>query len=214
VDRVRGVSVSAVRAVLPIVLLTVVFAITLGVVYYVRAQLAPAGLQWPSAFDTALSTLTSFGTLVVIVALAALVIYVLLSVLGGGVAGRFATPWVPSLQTPVLVYMPIVSPLEALKILAETAVRAVRSRARVGVIGGLLALIALAILVLVIGIAIAVGSQVLMQFNQTTGSIPRPVGILLTTISNFANIIILVVLAAIIIVILLSAFGGVARGGR
>jgi hypothetical protein len=208
------VSVAAVRAVLPIALLTVVFAIVLGVVYYVRAQLTPAGLQWPSAFDTALNTLTGFGTLVVIVALAALVIYVLVSVLGGGVAGRFATLGAPGLQTPVLVYMPVVSPLEALKILAETAVRAVRSRARTGVMGGLQVLIVIAVLVLVIGIAIAVGSQVLIQFNQTTGSIPRPVGTLLTTISNFANIIILVVLAAVIITILLSAFGGIARGGR
>jgi hypothetical protein len=208
------VSVAAVRAVLPIALLTVVFAIVLGVVYYVRAQLAPAGLQWPSAFDTALNTLTSFGTLVVIVALAALVIYVLLSVLGGGVAGRFATLGVPGMQMPALVYVPIMSPLEALKVLAETAVRATRSRARVGVVGGLQVLIAIAALVLVIGIAIAVGGQVITQFNQTAGSIPRPVGTLLTTISNFANIIILVVLAAVIITILLSAFGGIARGGR
>jgi hypothetical protein len=208
------VSVAAVRAVLPIALLTVVFAIVLGVVYFVKAQLGPAGLQWPSAFDAALNTLTGFGALIVIVALAALVLYVLLSTLGGRVAGRFATLGVPGLQTPVLVYMPMVSPLEALKILAETAVRAVRSRARAGVIGGLQALIAIAALVLVIGIAIAVGGQVITQFNETTGSIPKPVGTLLTTISNFANIIILVVLAAIIIVILLSAFGGVTKGGR
>jgi hypothetical protein len=208
------VSVAAVRAVLPIALLTVVFAIVLGVVYYVKSQLTPAGLTWPSAFDTALNTLTGFGTLVVIVALAALVMFVLLSVLGGRVAGRFATPWVPGMSTPVLVYMPIISPLEALKALAETAVRAVRSRARVGVVGGLQVLIVIAALVLIIGIAIAVGSQVITQFNQTTGSIPRPVGTLLTTISNFANIIILVTLAAVIIAILLSAFGGIARGGR
>ncbi|MCC5990119.1 MAG: hypothetical protein LM558_01225 [Thermosphaera sp.] len=207
-------SVVAVRAVLPIVLLTVVFAITLGVVYYVKAQLNPAGLQWPSAFDTALSTLTSFGTLVVIVALATLVIFVLLNVLDGRVAGRFITLGAPDMGTPVLVYMPVVSPLEALKILAETAVRAVRGRARAGVVGGLLVLISIAVLVLVIGIAIAVGSQVITAFNQTTGSIPKPVGTLLTTISNFANIIVLVTLAAVIILILLSAFGGIARGGR
>jgi len=55
------VSVAAVRAVLPIVLLTVVFAIVLGVVYYVKSQLTPAGLQWPSVFDATLNTLTSFG---------------------------------------------------------------------------------------------------------------------------------------------------------
>jgi hypothetical protein len=211
---VRGVSVAAVRAVLPIALLTVVFAIVLGVVYYVRSQLGPAGLQWPSAFDTALNTLTSFGTLVVIVALAALVIFVLFNVLGGRVAGRFVTLGAPGMSTPVLVYMPVMPPLEALKTLAETAVRAVRSRARAGVAGGLLVLISIAALVLIIGIAIAVGSQVITQFNQTTGSIPRPVGTLLTTISNFANIIILVGLAAVIIAILLSAFGGIVRGGR
>jgi hypothetical protein len=82
------------------------------------------------------------------------------------------------------------------------------------VVGGLQVLIVIAVLVLVIGIAIAVGSQVITQFNQTTGSIPRPVGTLLTTISNFANIIILVTLAAVIIAILLSAFGGITRGGR
>jgi hypothetical protein len=208
------VSVAAVRAVLPIALLTVVFAIVLGVVYYVKAQLTPAGLQWPSAFDTALNTLTGFGSLIVIVALAALVIFVLLTALGGGVAGRFIALGAPGMSTPVLVYMPIVSPLEALKILAETAVRAVRNRARAGVVGGLLALVSIAVLVLVIGIAIAVGSQVITAFNQTTGGIPRPVGALLTTISNFANIIILVVLAAVIIAILLSAFGGISRGGR
>jgi hypothetical protein len=208
------VSVAAVRAVLPIALLTVVFAIVLGVVYYVRSQLGPAGLAWPSAFDTALNILTSFGTIVVIVALAALVIFVLLSTLGGGIAGRFVTLWVPGMSTPVLVYMPVVSPLEALKTLAETAVRAVRSRVRAGVAGGLLALIAIAVLVLVIGIAMAVGSQVIAQFNATTGSIPKPVGNLLTTISNFSIIIIIVVLASVMITILLSAFGGIARGGR
>jgi len=208
------VSVAAVRAVLPIVLLTVVFAIVLGVVYYVKAQLGPAGLQWPSAFDTALSTLTSFGTLVVIVALATLVIFVLLNVLGGGVGARFVVPSMPGMSTPVLVYMPVITPLEALKVLAKTAVRAVRSRARAGVAGGLLVLISIAVLVLIIGIAIAVGSQVITAFNQTTGSIPKPVGTLLTTISNFANIIVLVTLAAVIIFILLSAFGGIARGGR
>jgi hypothetical protein len=211
---VRGVSVAAVRAVLPIVLLTVVFAITLGVVYYVRSQLTPAGLQWPSAFDTSLNTLTNFGTLTVIVSLAALVIFVLFSVLAGRVAGRFVTLGAPGMSTPVLVYMPVVSPLEALKVLVETAVRAVRSRARAGVAGGLLVLVSVAVLVLIIGIAIAVGSQVITQFNQTTGSIPRPVGTLLTTIANFSNIIILVTLAAVIIFILLSAFGGIARGGR
>jgi len=208
------VSVAAVRAVLPIALLTVVFALVLGVVYYVRSQLTPAGLTWPSAFDAALSTLTGFGTLVVIVALAALVIFVLVSVLGGGIRARFVVPAMPGMSTPVLVYMPVVSPLEALKTLAETAVRAVRSRARAGVAGGLLVLISIAALVLVIGIAIAVGSQVITQFNQTTGSIPRPVGNLLTTIANFSNIIILVTLATVIIAILMSAFGGLVRGGR
>jgi hypothetical protein len=212
---VRGVSVSAVRAVLPVVLLTVVFAIVIGVVYYVRGQLTPAGLTWPSAFDTALNTLTSFGTLVVIVALAALVIFVLISTLGASnVAGRFVTLGAPGMSTPALVYMPIMSPLEALKILAETGVRAVRSRARAGITGGLLVLVAIAVLVLVIGIGVAVGSQVIAQFNQTTGTIPRPVGALLTTISNFANIIILISLAAVIIAILLSAFGSMARAGR
>jgi hypothetical protein len=212
---VRGVSVAAVRAVLPVVLLTVVFAIVIGVVYYVKGQLTPAGLTWPSAFDTALNTLTSFGTLVVIVALAALVIFVLISTLGGGgMAGRFVTLGAPGMNTPVLAYMPIMSPLEALKILAEAAVRAVRSRARAGITGGLLVLVAIAVLVLVIGIGVAVGSQVIAQFNQTTGSIPGPVGALLTTISNFANIIILISLAAVIIAILLSAFGSMARAGR
>jgi hypothetical protein len=208
------VSVAAVRAVLPIALLTVVFAITLGVVYYVKSQLGPAGLTWPSAFDTALNTLTSFGTLIVIVALAALVIFVLFNVLGGGVRARFVAPAIPGMGTVALAYMPVITPLEALKVLAETAVRAVRSRTRAGVAGGLLVLIAIAVLVLIIGIAVAVGNQVITQFNQTTGSIPRPVGTLLTTISNFANIIILVTLAAVIIAILLSAFGGIARGGR
>ena len=208
-------SVAAVRAVLPVVLLTVVFAIVLGVVFYVKEQLTPAGLTWPSAFDTALNTLTSFGTLAVIVALAALVIFVLLSTLGGsGIAGRFVTLGVPGMSTPVLVYVPIMSPLEALKILAEATVRAVRSRARTGVAGGLLVLIAVAALVLIIGIAIAVGREVIIQFNQTTGTIPGPVGTLLTTISNFANIIILISLAAVIIAILLSAFGSMARAGR
>ncbi len=207
-------SVAAVRTVLPVALLTVVFAIVLGVVYYVKAQLGPTGLTWPSAFDTALNTLTSFGTLVVIVSLAALVIFALLATLGGRVMGRFVTLGAPGMSTPVLVYMPVMSPLEALKALAETAVRAVRSRARAGIAGGLLVLVSIAVLVLIIGIAIAVGSQVITQFNATTGSIPRPVGALLTTISNFANIIILVGLAAVIIAILLSAFGGIAKSGR
>jgi hypothetical protein len=209
------VSVAAVRAVLPVALLTVVFAIVIGVVFYVKGQLTPAGLTWPSAFDTALNTLTSFGALVVIVALAALVIFVLISALGGsGIAGRFVTLGAPGMSIPVLVYAPIMSPFEALKILAGTAVRAVRSRARAGITGGLLVLVAVAVLVLVIGIAVAVGSQVIAQFNQTTGTIPGPVGALLTTISNFANIIILISLAAVIIAILLSAFGNMARAGR
>jgi hypothetical protein len=208
------VSVAAVRAVLPIALLTVVFAIVLGVVYYVRSQLTPAGLQWPSVFDTTLSTLTSFGTLIVIVALASLVIFVLLSAVGGGIRARFVAPALPGMSTPVLVYMPIASPLEALKILAETAVRAARSRARAGVAGGLLVLIHIGILVLVIGIAVAVGSQIILSFNQTTGSIPRPVGNLMSTIAGFSNIVILVTLAVVIIAILLSALGSLARGGR
>ena len=207
-------SVAAVRAVLPIALLTVVFALVLGVVYAVRAQLSQAGLQWPSAFDAALSTVTSFGALIVIVALGALVIFVLFSLLGGRVAGRFVVLGAPAVGTPVLIYTPVISPLEALKVLAETAVRAVRSRARAGVTGGLLALISIAVIVLVIGIAVAVGAQVITQFNQTTGSIPKPVGNLLTVISYFSNIIILVVLGAIIIAILMSAFGGLVRGGR
>jgi len=208
------VSVAAVRAVLPIVLLTVVFAIVLGVVYYVRSQLTPAGLAWPSVFDATLATLTSFGTLIVIVALAALVIFVLLSALGGGVRARFVVPAVPGMSVPVLVYMSAVSPLEALKILAETAVRAVRGRAGAGVVGGLTVLINIAVIVLVIGIAIAVGSQIITSFNQTTGSIPKPVGNLLSTIAGFANIVILVTLAVVIIAILMSALGGLVRGGR
>jgi hypothetical protein len=208
------VSVVAVRAILPVVLLAVVFAVVIGVVFYVRSQLEPAGLTWPSAFDAALGTLTSFGTLIVIVALAALVIYVLLNVLGGGIAGRFVVPGVPGLQTPVLVYIPIISPLEALKALAETAVRAVRSRARAGVTGGLLVLIYVAALVLIIGIAVAVGSKIIADFDAATDSIPEPVKNLMTTVASFSNIVILVVLAATIITILLSVFGGITRGGR
>jgi hypothetical protein len=208
------VSVVAVRAVLPIVLLTVVFAIVLGVVYYVRSQLTPAGLTWPSVFDATLATLTSFGTLIVIVALAALVIYVLLSALGGGIRARFVVPGVPGMSVPVLVYAPVVSPLEAVKALVETAVRAVRGRAGAGTAGGLLVLVNIAILVLVIGIAVAVGSQIITSFNQTTGSIPKPVGNLISTIAGFANIVILVSLAVVIIAILLSALGGLVKGGR
>ena len=207
-------SVAAVRAVLPIVLLTVVFAIVLGVVYYVKSQLTPAGLTWPSVFDATLATLTSFGTLIVIVALAALVIFVLLSAIGGGVRARFVVPAAPGMSVPVLVYMSVVSPLEALKILAETAVRAVRGRARAGVAGGLMVLINIAVIVLVIGIAVAVGSQIVTSFNATTGSIPKPVGNLLSTIAGFANIVILVTLAVVIIAILISALGGLVRGGR
>ena len=208
-------SVSAVRAMLPVVLLTVALAIVIGVVYYVKSQLGPAGLTWPSAFDTALNTLTNFVVLAVIISLAAIVIFVLLSTLGGGVVGKFIALGKPGLQTPVLVYAPLISPAEAVRALAEVAVRAVRSRARAGVAGGLLAIVVIAVLVLAVGVAIAVGSQIITQFNATTGSIPRPVGNLLTTISNFANIIILVALAAVIITVLLSAFGGVvARGGR
>jgi len=117
------------------------------------------------------------------------------------------------MSTPVLVYMSL-SPLEALKILAEIAVRAARSRARAGVAGGLLVLINIAILVLVIGIAVAVGSQIITSFNETTGSIPKPVGNLISTIAGFANIVILVTLAVVIIVILMSTLGGLVRAGR
>jgi hypothetical protein len=150
----------------------------------------------------------------VIVALAALVIYVLVNALGGVAGARFVAPAVPGMSTPALVYVPIVSPLEALKTLAETAVRAVKSRARAGVAGGLLVLINIGILVLVIGIAVAVGGQIITSFNETTGSIPKPVGNLISTISGFANIVILVTLAVVIILILLSALGGLVRGER
>jgi len=126
----------------------------------------------------------------------------------------FVAPAVPVVSTPVLVYAPVVSPFEALRILVETLIKAVRSRARAGTSGGLLVLINIAILVLVIGIAVAVGSQIITSFNETTGSIPRPVGNLLSTIAGFANIVILVTLAVVIIVILLSTLGGLVRGGR
>jgi uncharacterized membrane protein HdeD (DUF308 family) len=54
------VSVKAVRE----ALLTAVLAIVIGVVFLVRGQLEAAGLQWPSALDTALSVLVGFVELV------------------------------------------------------------------------------------------------------------------------------------------------------
>jgi len=54
------VSVKAVRE----ALLTAVLAIVIGVVFLVRGQLEEAGLQWPSALDTALSVLVGFVELV------------------------------------------------------------------------------------------------------------------------------------------------------
>ncbi len=53
-------SVKAVRE----ALLTAVLAIVIGVVFLVRGQLEAAGLQWPSALDTALSVLVGFVELV------------------------------------------------------------------------------------------------------------------------------------------------------
>ena len=53
-------SVKAVRE----ALLTAVLAIVIGVVFLVRGQLEEAGLQWPSALDTALSVLVGFVELV------------------------------------------------------------------------------------------------------------------------------------------------------
>jgi hypothetical protein len=57
---VERVSVKAVRE----ALLTAVLAIVIGVVFLVRGQLEAAGLQWPSALDTALSVLVGFVELV------------------------------------------------------------------------------------------------------------------------------------------------------
>jgi len=54
------VSVKAVRE----ALLTAVLAIVIGVVFLVREWLEAAGLQWPSALDTALSVLVGFVKLV------------------------------------------------------------------------------------------------------------------------------------------------------
>jgi uncharacterized membrane protein HdeD (DUF308 family) len=43
-----------------IALLTVVLAIVIGLVFFVREQLEATGLPWPSALDTALSVLVGF----------------------------------------------------------------------------------------------------------------------------------------------------------
>ena len=78
-------SVKAVRE----ALLTAVLAIVIGVVFLVRGQLEAAGLQWPSALDTALSVLFGFIRLVMmlddIVVLVALIIItiIILFALGG-----------------------------------------------------------------------------------------------------------------------------------
>jgi hypothetical protein len=61
---VERVSVKAVREALLTAVFVVVFAIVIGVVFLVRGQLEAAGLQWPSALDTALSVLVGFVELV------------------------------------------------------------------------------------------------------------------------------------------------------
>jgi Na+-driven multidrug efflux pump len=79
---VERVGVKAVRDILSIALSTVVFvvvfAVVIGLVFLVRGQLEAAGLQWPSALDTALSALVGFIRLVMmlddIVVLVALII--------------------------------------------------------------------------------------------------------------------------------------------
>ena len=206
-------SMASVRAIVPVVLLTIAFIIVMGVIHYVRSQLPSAGLTWPTAFDNILSTLTSFGGLVVIVSLAALVIFALMTIFAGAVAARAVNMAPGALATPVAFYT-LASPAEILKALLADFVNYARRRASAGIGGGLLVLIYVGLLVLVIGIAVGVGHQVITQFNQTTGSIPSSLAGLLTTISNFSGIIVLVVLASVIILILLSAFTGIARAGR
>jgi uncharacterized membrane protein HdeD (DUF308 family) len=79
---VERVGVKAVRDILSIALSTVVFvvvfAVVIGLVFPVREWLEAAGLQWPSALDTALSVLFGFIRLVMmlddIVVLVALII--------------------------------------------------------------------------------------------------------------------------------------------
>jgi hypothetical protein len=61
---VERVSVKAVREALLTAVFVVVFAIVIGVVFLVREWLEAAGLQWPSALDTALSVLVGFVELV------------------------------------------------------------------------------------------------------------------------------------------------------
>jgi len=68
------VSIQAIGTIPLIVLLTAVFAIVIGIVFFVRGQFEAAGLQWPSALDTALSVLVGFAGLVVLTALMAIVI--------------------------------------------------------------------------------------------------------------------------------------------
>jgi ABC-type proline/glycine betaine transport system permease subunit len=54
------VSVKDLRTIPSIALLTVVLAIVIGLVFFVREQLEATGLPWPSALDTALSVLVGF----------------------------------------------------------------------------------------------------------------------------------------------------------
>jgi NADH:ubiquinone oxidoreductase subunit 3 (subunit A) len=88
----RRVSVKDLRTIPLIALLTVVLAIVIGLVFFVREQLEATGLPWPSALDTALSVLVGFVGLVMtlydIVGLVALIaifiiIIMILFALGG-----------------------------------------------------------------------------------------------------------------------------------
>jgi uncharacterized membrane protein HdeD (DUF308 family) len=91
------VSVKDLRTIPLIALLTVVLAIVIGLVFFVREQLEAIGLPWPSALDTALSVLVGFVEpimtpydirgLVVLIAIFIIALGLLLR-LGGPGAGR------------------------------------------------------------------------------------------------------------------------------
>jgi hypothetical protein len=82
----RRVSVKDLRTIPLIALLTVVLAIVIGLVFFVREEIEATGLPWPSALDTELSVLVGFVGLVMtlydIVGLVALIaIFIIIAII-------------------------------------------------------------------------------------------------------------------------------------
>ena len=86
-------SVKDLRTIPSIALLTVVLAIVIGLVFFVREQFEALGLPWPSALDTALSVLVGFVELIMtLLDIRGLVVLIAIFIIALGLLLRLGGP--------------------------------------------------------------------------------------------------------------------------